>query len=791
MHLALHPGIEGQVQEPNCDGSVSKQCSAFLQSSQHMMAQSMPFIIAVAALIVNSLSYCSAENVYCVTPTATSCSSCPQNSTHCATLSEYAQNAELYFTSDTTMVFLSAAHTLNTDITVANVTRLTMRGESLSNNRATVVCNGSVDLSFIRMVEFKICSIAFTSCNRKHGTPPSSNYALLLESTQSAALINCSFHDNTGTALVVRNTNVTLAGNSEFTHNQYHCKFTSCAGGGGGGGITALSSSLKFTGNTTFLENAKIEQGGGAIYASGNAMLSFHGTTNFINNSVHYGNACGGAICAVFNTVFSFIGTSNFILNSAMLGGAISAQHTAVFSFIGTTNFISNSADYYGTGGAIFTANNTMFSFTGVSNFINNSADYYYGNGGAIGAYNTVLSFSGTINFINNSATNRGGAICLAANSTLVFNGTININCNKVGTGLLSGDTVGGGVYIGLKSTFTILPKTTMYWENNNATLGGAIYVVDASPFSYCTLIVTQEECFFQLPGQNLSSGIDIQLVFKNNSAVLAGSVLYGGTIDNCKLTGLAMDTSSSGEVFDVLIHTNDSYDNTTSNISSDPLHICTCENNLPVCSKSEYGQYTSIGAHPGEKFQISVIAVGQRDGAVPSTLISTVKDNKLGSHLQDYQYLQQVNNTCTKLNYTVFSLSQSMEIELQAEGNPCSKFDYTYMITYGLMLHVALNQTCPPGFNISESERACVCEPRLAQYTGTHQCHIANGLGQITRNFCQHFWVGYDHHFRGLIINPHCPFDYCVNKTVVFPLNNTDIQCAYTLQKQIGCFNH
>ena len=29
------------------------------------------------------------------------------------------------------------------------------------------------------------------------------------------------------------------------------------------------------------------------------------------------------------------------------------------------------------------------------------------------------------------------------------------------------------------------------------------------------------------------------------------------------------------------------------------------------------------------------------------------------------------------------------------------------------------------------------------------------------------------------LILHPHCPFDYCVNDTVVFSLNNTDIQCA------------
>ena len=30
------------------------------------------------------------------------------------------------------------------------------------------------------------------------------------------------------------------------------------------------------------------------------------------------------------------------------------------------------------------------------------------------------------------------------------------------------------------------------------------------------------------------------------------------------------------------------------------------------------------------------------------------------------------------------------------------------------------------------------------------------------------------------LILHPHCPFDYCVNETVVFPLNNADSQCAY-----------
>ena len=100
------------------------------------------------------------------------------------------------------------------------------------------------------------------------------------------------------------------------------------------------------------------------------------------------------------------------------------------------------------------------------------------------------------------------------------------------------------------------MPDTTVYWDNNHASLGGAIYVFDANTLVYCTKIATviaREQCFFQLPGQNLSNGSDVQLVFKNNSADDAGSVLaiYGRAINNCTLTDL--DTYNSREVFDVL----------------------------------------------------------------------------------------------------------------------------------------------------------------------------------------------------------------------------------------------
>ena len=340
-----------------------------------MMAQST-FIVLVAVLLINTLFYCSAENVNCVTPTATSCSSCPNN-THCATLSEYAQKTEIYFTSNTTMVFLPGDHVLNMSITVANVARLTMRGESSSDNIATVVRNGSVGFNFTNMVDFNIYSLAFTSYNNRslsYGSHPASNSALVLKSTQNAKLVDCSFHDNIGTTLTVINTSITLAGNNEFVHNKCGCESFSgrcnlgCA-------ITALNSTLTFTGNTVFLKNrhnnagaSKI--GAGAIFAVA-SLLHFTGTSNFVDNvksakkKQNHAHG-GGAIYVTNNTVLNFHGTSNFINNSANnKGGAIYTSHNTVLTFTGTSNFISNYVhSIHGTGGAIYTEYNPVLTFT-------------------------------------------------------------------------------------------------------------------------------------------------------------------------------------------------------------------------------------------------------------------------------------------------------------------------------------------------------------------------------------------------------------------------------------------
>ena len=746
-----------------------------------MMAQPTSIVI-VAALLINILSYCSAENVYCVTPTATSCSSCPPY-TNCTTLSEYAQEAELYFTSNTTMVFLPGDHVLDRNITVDNVTSLTMHGKS-SDNIATVVRNGSVGFSFTNMVDFNIYSLAFTSCNRSlsYGSRSASNSALFLRSAQNTKLVNCSFHDNFGTALAVINTNITLEENSKFIHNQCACQSFSEVHDYGCG-IAALNSNLTFTGNTCFHENTQTTSSssyfmycGGAIWASASS-LYFNGMNNFTGNSANGNNGVGGAIYANTNSLLSFIGTSTFRHNSAeRYGGVIYAKVNTLLSFSGTSTFRHNSAGRYG--GAIAAYENVVFMFHGANNFINNTAELY---SGAIDAYvNVELTFYGTNNFINNSA-NSGGAIYAGVDALLSFNGTNSLmnNCAVQGGAIFAYDSTltfneklsftdnghntedsrGGAIYL-KSATFSILPQTTVHWESNHAHLGGAIYVFDTDPRIYCTqndtYNIQKPKCFFQLPGQDLSNGADVRLVFKNNFADAAGSLLYGGAIDNCMLVGL--DSNSSGEVFDMLVHNEDDTDySTTSNISSDPFHICPCENNHPDCSKSN----TILTAYPDESYQVSVVVVGQREGIVPANVVTNMDRCKLSCS----EFVQQTYKICTTLNYTV---DTAMNVSLKLHTQICSGDD-------NLVLELNGTQSCPLGLSLEN--RSCVCDQVLQKYT--NQCSIINGLGQITRLSNDTFWVGINDQSDVLILHPHCPFDYCVNDTVVFTLNDTDLQCA------------
>ena len=531
---------------------------------------------------------------------------------------------------------------------------------------------------------------------------------------------------------------LSLIGSSSFSHNS----------AAEGGAIYTEYSTITFKGTNKFMGN--LAKTGGALLTRYNAVLTFDGISSFFNNSANNGGAVYASTLYRENMLFSFIGTSNFTYNVAHTGGAIYALRNVILNFTGINNFIGNRGGGGG-GGAIYITYDILLIFKFINNFINNSAN----NGGAIyGEEDTSLSLTGATNFSSNSAV-QGGAISAKHDSTLIFSGNISFINN--GHDKLR-ESRGGALYMAFNSSFSIFPDTTIRWKNNHAQLGGAIYAFNVYSLIYCTDIsqyIQMEKCFFQLHGQNLTNGISsVQLIFKNNSADEAGNVLYGGAIDKCKLTGLQY----SGRVFNMLAQYQ--HDNTTSSISSDPFHICPCKNNHPICGELNH----ALSLYPGETSQISVVSTGQRNGIVTAQ----VRNHMDRGRLLSSQYVQQTTKMCTTLNYTVFSL-QNVTLELYAEG-PCSTFGDN------LVLELNINQTCPPGFDISREEDSCICDQALQKYT--NNCNITNRLGQITRESDDTFWVGYDQ-YHGLTVHPYCPFDYCVNDKVVFPLKNADMQCA------------
>ena len=146
------------------------------------------------------------------------------------------------------------------------------------------------------------------------------------------------------------------------------------------------------------------------------------------------------------------------------------------------------------------------------------------------------------------------------------------------------------------------------------------------------------------------------------------------------------------------------------------------------------------------------------------------------GITLDDLQTTQQTNNTCTNIQYTVrttsdIDMSNEATLTLYAD-EPCSMS--------GLPLQLLVTfKVCPPGFALS-SEGMCQCDERLDKYEV--ECDI-NDQSIISKD---KVWIGFDersdNQSQGLILHPHCPFDYCkpVTESVSFILNNTDLQCNY-----------
>ena len=515
-----------------------------------------------------------------------------------------------------------------------------------------------------------------------------------------------------------------------------------------GGGLAAVNSSLIFNGTTVFANNSVQEIGGGLV--ARNCSGLFHGNNSFLGNLAITG---GGA--SILDSNLEFCGNTSFVNNQAgYFGGGFNAGDSQI-EFTGTSSFTSNLS---GRGGGAAFQVGSIITFIGSSIFKENFAQVY---GGAIfsicqpfGTIRNAIKFNGTVEFTENVAGNGGGALALW-NYTAVFMGRCTFRHNVARS---------GGALIGSTPKCYFFPNSSVHFENNYAfQRGGAINHLD-DPFYNCFLLSTLFEktkllipCFYQIPSKTEPP---VELVFTNNTAGEAGDILYGGAIDHC-LTYSIEGAELGYDMFDLLSTITDN--STTSSVSSDPFHVCPCINNQPDCSSLSIKRET----YPGATFLISAVGVGQRNGTVPAVVRA-----KLGmtsqAKIDNFQKVQEIAQHCSILHYTIYPLAslEEVHLELYAEG-PCPRLGDP------LKAFVKLRK-CPAGFAMSESKNSCLCEERLLEYTSS--CNITDATIEHSGNF----WVGYSNSSSGLILHPHCPFDYCTTETIRFTLEDSDKQCRY-----------
>ena len=343
--------------------------------------------------------------------------------------------------------------------------------------------------------------------------------------------------------------------------------------------------------------------------------------------------------------------------------------------------------------------------------------------GSAVQLYNAIRTTINSCMFKDNI----GSAISVSG-SNLIFEG-LNIFTNNSGIN-------GGALSLDGDTLIVLEEDTQIYFYNNTALYaGGAIYQVG---------------CFVLFRGHNMS------LLFHNNTATFAGTDIFAD-VDSC-----------NSMLFDEVFHVKNTNFN-RSLVSSNPKAVCLCNDSTLDCDT----RVKTIDLYPGETIVVPATTVGSQNGTVPGGIHADVSGTNLT--IEPYQVTQGVTTyrKCADLQFTAYSSAKSAILKLRPET-------FLQIHTNSRMpIELHLNfKNCPPGFILKTGNRSfCGCSDTLKQVGVT--CNISsNTLFRPTG-----VWIGYSNDSvegTGVIVHPHCPFDYCKKSGNNMSLSDTDEQCNY-----------
>ena len=699
-------------------------------------------------------------------------SNCSSHSNSCRTFNDYANDADTYFTSDSSFHFMKGTHHLIVTLFIGNVTNLTFVGDEseifLSNGcsiiwtRSSKVFLTSLSILFnetnktmdnaafhFNNSEVKISNALFSKYHEQCII-----YSRAIKAISSSIVFENSIFENgyhnLGGSLFIKHSNITFLGHTVIQNNTATVT---------AGALYCFKSQINFNGSGTFVGNrAGLGQPlsyGTAIYVM-STNISFNGYFNFSNNKLfqnysHYNR--GGTIATSYSSLI-MQGIFYFINNSNIYGGAIFLRETKCL-ISGQAAFVGNEA--INNGGAI---NARVSSLILQSDELYNSSAFY-----SRECFHT--SYTHVILFCNNSAGELGGAVHLNE-SNMTLTGSVNFVTNQAQSG--------GGISVYYTSepgvsepNFVVFqePLDLLFYANVAERIGGAMYIndiyLDARLCEYLIHHRTLISCFFTMKYGFVNY---IDLNFTSNQAQ-AGEGIYGGAIQYCQLE-ISKQKRNGYLVLQDLMKSSTKIQNLYDNF--DALEIQYCINGT---TPDPYSQSVHITVQRGQVFNISVTVLGEFDFPVSERVAFTLNSNKDRSSSQifgePYNYLQR--KGCRNLGFSILSELQREQLTL----NPPQCFLAISILTVNVYL-----DECSPGFVLTDN--ACKCQNLFFKVTGHEDlCDSSTGLIKCP----QHDWMRpiLDENltYQGFMWSPNCPAHLCPNDNdnwLDFSSDNVDFLC-------------
>ena len=482
-------------------------------------------VLLLVAAMLPSLSV-SAEDEAVVYIKSSPSAECPAGP--CYTLSQFATD-QSRLQLNTTLLFLSGNHSLDSDIFIADIDHFYMLiypSTSLSLSIVRCLQNSSINLSNIATV--LIHQLEFHGCGDNS-----------ISSVDKLTVQNCSFigSESSGTPLNIIHsnadfTNCSFLSNRIGTHHgpiwihqeePLHDNFTLYAFVGGA--MIANQSNISIFGSKFDKNQAGV---GGAIYSTLGSQISITNST-FTENNVcllqwqnKYSVCFGGVLfCENKHSQVEII-NSNFTSNFGMYGGVFTLCDQCTISINSlTSRFSGNLAkEYPGSGGVLYLQDVVTVSIH-KRQFFNNSAKSA---GGVLNVDNSTLKIFDS-EFTNTSVGQFGGVIC-------VFNGTLSIDRSYFGNNC----AFQGGVLNSFSRCSIIIRDSE--FGNNEAisdkdpfnSAGGVISVMQSSTLNIIHTHFYNNKAHTSAGGAlSISSKIEANII---NSSFIANKARVGGAIE-------------------------------------------------------------------------------------------------------------------------------------------------------------------------------------------------------------------------------------------------------------------